>query len=86
MRTRFSQIFQDPSCVYWWLPNDEGLSAIIRSVRAFADERSANPVSEQTENLREMSSIFAKMRLGGRDKSSSPPEPSPPRRGKDVMG
>lgn len=85
MRSRFSQIFQDPSCVQWWLPNDEGLTPIVRSVRAFADERNANPVSEQTENLREMSAIFAKMGLGQRDGSLSPPEPSPPRKGKNVM-
>ncbi|KAH8193728.1 hypothetical protein TruAng_012106 [Truncatella angustata] len=85
MRSRFSQIFQDPSCVHWWLPNDEGLTPIVRNIRSFADERNANPVSEQTENLREMSSIFAKMGLGSRDDSSSPLEPSPPRKGKNVM-
>lgn len=82
---RFSQIFQEPSCVNWWLPNDEGLTPIVRSIRAFADERSTNPVSEQTDNVREMSSIFAKMGLGSRDDSSSPPEPSPPRKGKSIM-
>ncbi|KAM0810472.1 hypothetical protein AB5N19_10821 [Seiridium cardinale] len=86
MRTRFSQIFQDPSCAHWWLPNEEGLTPILRSIRAFADERNANPVSEQTENLREMSSIFAKMRLDRRDESSSPLESSPPRKGKNIMG
>lgn len=85
MRMRFSQIFQDPSCINWWLPDEEGLTPIVRSIRAFADERNANPVSEQTENLREMSSIFAKMSLGSHDDSLSPPEPSPPRKGKNVL-
>ncbi|KAI0594953.1 hypothetical protein F4775DRAFT_392725 [Biscogniauxia sp. FL1348] len=63
LRARMAEIFRDPSCIHWWLPNDEGLRPILRSIRAFADERNGNPVSEQTENLREMSAIFAKMRL-----------------------
>ena len=58
-----AEIFRDPSCIQWWLPNDEGLSPILRSIRAFADERNANPVSQQTESLREISAIFAKLRL-----------------------
>lgn len=58
-----AEIFRDPSCIQWWLPNDEGLSPILRSIRAFADERNANPVSPQTESLREISVIFAKLRL-----------------------
>lgn len=58
-----AEIFRDPSCIQWWLPNDEGLSPVLRSIRTFADERNANPVSQQTESLREISAIFAKMRL-----------------------
>ncbi|KAL7627559.1 hypothetical protein AAE478_001752 [Parahypoxylon ruwenzoriense] len=63
IRARMAEIFRDPSCIQWWLPNDEGLRPVLRSIRAFADERNANPVSQQTESLREMSAIFAKMRL-----------------------
>ncbi|KAI0387676.1 hypothetical protein F5Y04DRAFT_9501 [Hypomontagnella monticulosa] len=63
IRARMAEIFRDPSCIQWWLPNDEGLSPILRSIRAFADERNANPVSQQTESLREISAIFAKLRL-----------------------
>ncbi|KAF7532508.1 hypothetical protein G7054_g7875 [Neopestalotiopsis clavispora] len=85
MRTRFAEIFQDQACVHWWLPNDEGLSPVIRNIRAFADERSANPGNEQTESLREMTAVFAKMGLHSRDESSSPSEPSPTRKGKNVM-
>ncbi|KAI2624260.1 hypothetical protein GGR54DRAFT_568347 [Hypoxylon sp. NC1633] len=63
IRARMAEIFRDPSCIRWWLPNDEGLSPVLRNIRAFADERNANPVSQQTESLREFSAIFAKMRL-----------------------
>ncbi|KAI1379278.1 hypothetical protein F4677DRAFT_326738 [Hypoxylon crocopeplum] len=63
IRARMAEIFRDPSCIQWWLPNDEGLSPVLRNIRAFADERNANPVSQQTESLREISAIFAKMRL-----------------------
>ncbi|KAI1142292.1 hypothetical protein F5Y05DRAFT_220805 [Hypoxylon sp. FL0543] len=63
IRARMAEIFRDASCIQWWLPNDEGLSPVLRSIRAFADERNANPVSQQTESLREISAIFAKMRI-----------------------
>jgi hypothetical protein len=82
MRSRMAEVFRDPSCIHWWLPNDEGLTPVLRSVRAFADERNANPVSEQTENLREMSAIFAKMRLDYDDS----PSPTDPHTGKASVG
>lgn len=65
MRTRMAELFRDQSCVRWWLPNDEAFSPIIRSIRAFADERNATAVSAQAENLREIRHVFAKMRMGG---------------------
>lgn len=68
-----AEIFREPSCIQWWLPNDEGLSPVLRSIRAFADERNANPVSQQTESLREISAIFAKMRLDPEHEGVSSP-------------
>lgn len=64
MRTRMSELFNDPSCVQWWLPNNEGFSPILQSVRAFADERNVTAVSAQIENLREIRHIFAKLQIG----------------------
>lgn len=63
LRSRMAELFRDQSCADWWLPNQEGLNPSMRSIRAFADERNANPVSEQTENVREISAIFAKIRI-----------------------
>lgn len=59
-----AELFNDPSCVQWWLPNNEGFSPILQSVRAFADERNVTAVSAQTENLREVRHIFAKLQIG----------------------
>lgn len=64
-----AELFRDQSCVQWWLPHDEGFTPILKAVRAFADERNATAVSAQTENLREIRHIFAKMELGGSEGS-----------------
>lgn len=57
-------LFRDASCVRWWLPNDEGFTPILQSIRAFADERNAVAVSAQVENLREVNHVFEKLQLG----------------------
>lgn len=59
-----SDLFKEPSCVRWWLPNDEGFTPILQSIREFADERNAVAVSAQVENLREVNQVFAKLQLG----------------------
>ncbi|KAB5576563.1 hypothetical protein GE09DRAFT_626276 [Coniochaeta sp. 2T2.1] len=65
MRMRMAELFDDQSCVNWWLPNDEGFTEILKNVRVFADERNATAVTAQSENLREIRHIFTKMQLGG---------------------
>ncbi|KAJ8132814.1 hypothetical protein O1611_g809 [Lasiodiplodia mahajangana] len=90
MRTRMAELFHDPSCNQWWLPNDEGLFPILRSIRTFADASNGNPVTQQTEALREISAIFSNMRIDGED-SPSPSEPTganvaPRSKGKNVQG
>lgn len=56
---------QDGSIIRWWLPDEQGFSPIMQSIRAFADERNATALSAQSENLGEMKTVFAAMRLGG---------------------
>lgn len=90
MRARMAELFRDPSCSQWWLPNDEGLIPIVRSIRDFADARNGNPVTQQTEALREISAIFSTMRIDG-DDSPSPSEPinistAARGKGKNVQG
>lgn len=40
-----AHLFEDESVVRWWLPNNEGFSPVMQSVRAFADERSNSAVT-----------------------------------------
>jgi hypothetical protein len=54
MRARMAELFGDPSCVRWWLPDDEGFTPVLQSIRVFADERNAPATDEQSENLREI--------------------------------
>lgn len=65
MRTRMAELLEEPSCAHWWLPDHEGFSPLLQSVRAFADERSLTAVSAPVENLREIRHVFTKMRLVG---------------------
>jgi phosphodiesterase/alkaline phosphatase D-like protein len=58
-----AELFQDPSCVRWWLANDEGFSPVLQNIRAFADDRNAVAVTAQTENLREVRHIFSRLEL-----------------------
>lgn len=61
MRLRMAELFRDESCLRWWLPNDEGFTPMLQSIRAFADERNATAVSTQSENLRQIRSVFSRM-------------------------
>ena len=53
--------FRDPSCVRWWLPNDEGFTPILQSLREFADQRNAVAVTAQQESVREATYLYQKM-------------------------
>ena len=83
MRTRMAELFGDQACVRWWLPDDEGFTDILKSVRVFADERNATAVTAQSENLREIRHIFAKMQLGGPSESPQSDDAAAAARGKE---
>jgi len=61
-----SELFNDQSCVHWWLPNDEGFTPMLQTIRAFADDRNAAAASTQGENLRQIRHVFSKMDIGPR--------------------
>ncbi|KAJ6444519.1 C6 finger domain-containingprotein [Purpureocillium lavendulum] len=63
-RIKMAHVFRDPSCARWWLPNDAGLTPILQSIRAFADDRNAAAVNAQQENIREVRHLFAKLEVG----------------------
>ncbi|KAJ4300349.1 hypothetical protein N0V88_003022 [Collariella sp. IMI 366227] len=64
MRTRMAEIFNDQSCLRWWLPNDEGFSPLLQNIRAIADERNVMAASTQRENLQQIRHVFSRMQLG----------------------
>ncbi|RDW79724.1 hypothetical protein BP6252_04362 [Coleophoma cylindrospora] len=80
-RTKMSDLFQDRSCMHWWLPNEEGYPSIIKSIRKFVEERTAPAKDVSTEGLRDMKAIFSSMNLD--DGKSTPPKL---RDGKNIMG
>lgn len=71
LRTKMAEMFRDPSCAQWWLPNDERFNIVLQSIRSFADERNAAAVTAQQENLREVRHIFAKLSMNEQDSGSS---------------
>ncbi len=70
MRTRMAELFNDESCLRWWLPNDEGFGPLLQSVRAIADERNAMAASTQRESLQQIRHVFSRMQIGDDDGSA----------------
>lgn len=62
-RTKMAALFQDPSCMHWWLPNDDSYPPIIRSIRRFVEERTSVARDLPAEDLRDMKAIFSSMKI-----------------------
>jgi hypothetical protein len=56
-------LFQEPSCMHWWLPNDESYPPIIRALRRFVEERTSEARDVPAEDLRDMKAIFSLLKL-----------------------
>jgi len=67
LRTRMAELFNDQSCVRWWLPNDEGFTPLLQSIRALADERNLMAASAQSETLQQIRHVFSRMQIGPDD-------------------
>ena len=66
-----AELFDDESCVRWWLPNDEGFSPLLQGIRAIADERNAMAVATQRESLQQIRHVFSRMQIGDDADSAS---------------
>ena len=62
-RAKMADIFQDRSCMHWWLPNDEQYPPIMRSIREFIEGRRSKCMNGFAEDLRDMKAIFASLKL-----------------------
>jgi hypothetical protein len=63
--------------MHWWLPNDEGYSPIIRSIRKFVEERTSPATDLPKEDLRDMKQIFSSLRLDDGPSNLAPNEGNP---------
>ena len=62
-----AELWSLPELLHWWLPNDEGYPPIVRSIRAFIEERTQPNRQSQTEDVRNMKGLFANISLEGDD-------------------
>lgn len=63
-RSRLAQLWALPEVCHWWLPDDESYPPIIRSIRAFMEDRSRHAHSQaKSEDVRTLKAIFSKMSI-----------------------
>ena len=71
-RAKMAEIWNIPELRHSWLPNDEGCSPIIRSIRTFVEERTIKPSNQANEDVRNMRGIFSKMSIFDESPKESP--------------
>ena len=69
-RTKIAELWSMPSINHWWLPDEEGYSQILRTIRAFIQERTTKPRTQVTEDIRAMRAIFSKFNMDDSPKDS----------------
>lgn len=67
-RDKVAQLWCLPEVCHWWLPNDEGYSAIVRSIREIMEYRSpgdSDGADDKTksQDLRNLKAIFSKISM-----------------------
>ncbi|USW54699.1 Putative zn(2)-C6 fungal-type DNA-binding domain, fungal transcription factor [Septoria linicola] len=62
LRKRMSGIWSE-DVARWWLPNDEGYPATIRTIREFVEYRATRPTDAWTTGISNMSGIFRGLNL-----------------------
>ncbi len=67
-----SDLFQDRSCMHWWLPNEEGYPHIIRAIRKLVEERTSPANNMPAKDIKDMKAIFSNLRLDDGKSSVSP--------------
>ncbi|KXL43359.1 hypothetical protein M433DRAFT_75059 [Acidomyces richmondensis BFW] len=68
LRKRMSEVW-NVDVTRWWLPNDEGYPAIIRSIRDFIEYRRQNPKDSVGQDVQAMSGVFRDMAVGDQNSS-----------------
>jgi hypothetical protein len=63
VRESLGELWVDPTVQQWWIPDDEGCPHLVKEIRALTEERTNNPRDQIREDVRDMKSLFSKMRL-----------------------
>lgn len=63
VRESLGELWGDASVQQWWVPDDEGCPQLVKEIRALTEERTTNPRDQIREDVRDMKSLFSKMRL-----------------------
>ncbi|KAI9848873.1 MAG: hypothetical protein M1837_006389 [Sclerophora amabilis] len=72
LRGKMAALWGIPEVQHWWLPNNECYPPIIRSIRAFVEERTRQPRDETSSDLKDIKTIFGSMKI-----TDDSPLPSP---------
>ena len=65
-RTKIAEVWgiPEPELQKWWLPNEEGLLPIVKSIRDFVEERTSPTTTNQTsEDVKNMKALFSKLNM-----------------------
>ncbi|MCJ1295367.1 hypothetical protein MMC34_006929 [Xylographa carneopallida] len=71
-RTKIAELWALPEIEHWWLPHEEGYPPIIKSIRAFIEERTRAPRDQGSEDVRNIKGMFAKLGLDDTSPKDSP--------------
>lgn len=59
-----ANLWSIPEINVWWLPNDEGCPAVVRSIRSFMEDRLPQAASKvRSDDQRNIKAIFSRMTL-----------------------
>lgn len=65
MRARMAELVEDQACLRWWLPDDDGYTPLLQSLRAVADERNSTALAAQSDSrLQQTRHVFSRMQIG----------------------
>jgi len=72
-RNKLAELWNIPDVVSWWLPEGEGFSPIIRSIRSIVENRTPqSPNPPKAEDVRTVKALFATMSVSGDQGRATP--------------
>ncbi len=60
-RSKLAKLFHDEDARRWWLPDDEGFSPVLQSIRNFAEERHNAAATVQLDYIQVMGKLFDRL-------------------------